>query len=78
MLDRHPYLPNASSSMDEMLKVVGCSSVEDLFLDVPSAGFDAGLPAGPMDEATLGRAVCKELSRNTVLAGRCFTGGGPW
>ncbi len=78
MLDRHPYLPNASSSMEEMLKIVGCSSVEDLFSDVPSAGFDAGLPAGPMDEASLGRAVCKELSRNAILAGRCFTGGGPW
>ncbi len=78
MLDRHPYLPNASSSMEEMLKIVGCSRVEDLFSDVPSAGFDAGLPAGPMDEASLGRAVCKELSRNAVLAGRCFTGGGPW
>jgi len=78
MLGRHPYLPNASSSMEEMLKAVGCSRVEELFSDLPAVEFDTGLAAEPMDEASLSRAVSKELARNSVFAGRCFTGGGPW
>lgn len=78
MLDRHPYLPNASSSQEEMLKRIGRDSIDGLFSDVPTTVSDIGIPTEPMDEASLSREVSKELSRNRVFSGRCFTGGGPW
>ncbi len=78
MLGKHPYLPNASSSLDEMLKRIGRDDVEELFSDMPAMDSDFGLATDPMDEASLSRAVSKELSRNRVFSGRCFTGGGPW
>ena len=37
---QHPYIPNTPADREEMLKVIGVSSVEDLFKDIPQ-GYSA-------------------------------------
>lgn len=75
----HPYIPNASSVMDEMLKTVGADRIEDLFYDVPKFDFEASeIPPQPMDEMSVKRHVEGILGKNRVCPSRCFTGGGPW
>jgi glycine dehydrogenase subunit 1 len=79
LLRFHPYIPNASSVMEEMLKTLGAEKLEDLFQDVPKFDFAIGdIPAQPMDEIHVKRHVEGILAKNKIYPDRCFTGGGPW
>ena len=57
------YLPHTEAEIDEMLRVVGLSSLDELFRTVPeSARFSGDLAVDPaLDEATL-MAHLRELS----------------
>ncbi|MBM5804710.1 MAG: aminomethyl-transferring glycine dehydrogenase subunit GcvPA [Candidatus Verstraetearchaeota archaeon] len=79
MLKSHPYIPNASSALEEMLRDVGVSDVEELFKDLPKLPFEIKeIPKEPMDELSVEREVMGGLSKNVVFRNRCFVGGGPW
>ena len=79
MLKSHPYIPNASSVFEEMLRDIGVSNIEELFKDLPKSSFEIKvIPKEPMDELSVRREVMRVLSKNAVFHNRCFTGGGPW
>jgi len=78
LVQSHPYLPNASSVMKEMLKDVGVESADDFFKDLPNQSFELyGIPTNPLDEPSVLNEVKRILSKNKVYA-KSFTGGGPW
>jgi len=79
LLKSHPYIPNASSVFEEMLRDIGVSNIEELFKDLPKSSFEIKvIPKEPMDELSVRREVMRVLSKNAVFHNRCFTGGGPW
>lgn len=79
MINTHPYIPNASSVKEEMLKVVGVKSLDDLFVDIPSFPFKIDeLLREPIGESGVKRCVEEILSKNRVYGAKCFAGGGPW
>ena len=79
MLDKHPYIPNASSVISDMLKTVGVKNIDELFSDMPRSDFNGGgMPQQPMDELSLVREVTGVLSKNQIYRSKCFMGGGPW
>jgi len=73
-----PYVPNTERDRDEMLEVIGASSVEDLLRDVP-AELRAKAPLevpGPLSEIELVRHVSELAARNRVEGVVSFLGGG--
>lgn len=79
MLKSHPYLPNASSALEEMLRDIGVKDVEELFQDLPKFTFEMKeVPREPMDEIAVKKEIMGVLSKNTVYLNKCFMGGGPW
>ena len=79
MLKNHPYIPNASMVMGDMLKTAGVEKVEDFFDDVPKFPFEiTEVPTEALDEISVKRRVEGILGKNIVCPERCFTGGGPW
>jgi len=79
LLKNHPYIPNASSAFEEMLRDVGVSDTEELFKDLPKFHFKIReMPKEPMDELSVKTEVMRVLSKNAIFRNRCFTGGGPW
>ncbi|HUI23517.1 MAG TPA: aminomethyl-transferring glycine dehydrogenase subunit GcvPA [Nitrososphaerales archaeon] len=79
---RHPLLPNLDESLvSKMLKMVGASSVDELFSDIPPnvrLGRKLKLPEGA-SEYEVRREVQTRLSRNSTPPGSlCFLGGGVW
>ncbi|MGC8936930.1 MAG: aminomethyl-transferring glycine dehydrogenase subunit GcvPA [Candidatus Methanomethylicaceae archaeon] len=78
MIKSHPYLPNASLVLNDMLKEIGVEKIEELFSDVPFYEFTIdGIPKNPMDEQSVIRNIKSILSKNKVFF-RSFMGGGPW
>jgi glycine dehydrogenase subunit 1 len=79
LLKSHPYIPNASSALDEMLRDIGVSDLEELFKDLPKFPFKIKeVPSKPMDELAVKREIMGTLSKNKVYLNKCFMGGGPW
>ncbi len=78
MIKSHPYLPNASSVLNDMLREIGITKIDDLFNDLPDKKFSLkGIPDCPMDEYSITKEIKSILSKNRIFA-RSFTGGGPW
>ncbi|MEM4609267.1 MAG: hypothetical protein QXI57_06520, partial [Candidatus Methanomethylicaceae archaeon] len=71
----HPYIPN-SKILNEMLKEVGISSIEELFNDIEKKDFEIFLNEEPMEEYVVYNEVKSMLLKNKIM--KCFTGGGPW
>ena len=63
-----PYTPNTDVDREEMLRVIGVASVDDLFLDVPveHRSPSLGLPE-PRSEMELSRYVDGLAAMNNVL-----------
>ena len=73
-----PYFPNTEADRQEMLKVIGVSSADDLFQDIPAPYRDVSLDLPPaLSELEL-RLEMEELARNNYTPGEyaCFLGGG--
>jgi glycine dehydrogenase subunit 1 len=75
----HRYLPNDAKSIDEMLRVIGVSSVWDLYSDIPSKYILEKPPSleGPLSEQELSQRMRDILARNRRGL-RVFMGGGVW
>ncbi|HEY1145512.1 MAG TPA: aminomethyl-transferring glycine dehydrogenase subunit GcvPA, partial [Allosphingosinicella sp.] len=76
------YLPLADRDRDEMLRAIGASSVDDLFVDVPEAARLAGKIAGLADHASelsVERQLTA-LARKNMVAGEVpfFLGAGAY
>ncbi|NON61369.1 aminomethyl-transferring glycine dehydrogenase subunit GcvPA [Acidianus sp. RZ1] len=78
-MDRHPWLPNLGH-VEEMLKNIGVSSIDELFSDIPeeillkkelNIGFGK-----PLSEYDIERKVKEISERNLKLKFPPFTGGG--
>ncbi|MDD1776033.1 MAG: aminomethyl-transferring glycine dehydrogenase subunit GcvPA [Candidatus Methanomethylicus sp.] len=79
MLEKHPYIPNDSSVLSEMLQAIGISNLSEMFLDVPISNFGSeGLQRQPLDEYSMVGQMKSLLSRNKNYGNRSFIGGGPW
>jgi len=80
----HPYIPNSVPEVqEEMLKVIGVSSIEELIDKVIPKELqfkgELGLPEPLLSEYELKRHVMKILSKNkTCEEYLCFLGGGTW
>lgn len=78
MIKSHPYLPNASSVLEDMLKDLGIKELDELFRDCPSGGSEVKeIPTSPLDEVSVLNELKRSLSKNKVYT-KSFTGGGPW
>lgn len=75
-----PYSPNTPAERQEMLRVIGAASVDELFGDIPSKYLDAelNLPA-PLSEMELLRDVAALAAENRhSLEGPSFLGAGAY
>ena len=54
-----PFVPHTPTDIDEMLKVIGVSSVDELFDEIPAALRVPGLPGIPagLNEMQIGRLM---------------------
>jgi glycine dehydrogenase subunit 1 len=76
----HPYLPATADDRERMLRVIGVSSVEELFADIPPEHRRPRLELPPpLSEAELVRELAALAARNRT-AGElaCFRGGGAY
>jgi len=78
----HRYIPVGYSDLDEMLRAIGLSTVEELFASVPKAVCFEAPPAieGPLSDQEL-RRYFQKLEGNNQVAGRdliSFLGGGAY
>lgn len=71
-----PYIPHTEQEVQEMLKVIGFESIEDLYRDIPMTVRRLNLPKG-LDEFTVTRMV-KQLSEKNVVVEKekVFAGAG--
>ena len=75
-----PYTPNTATERQEMLRVIGVSSIRELFGDIPSDFRDPPLDIpGPLSELEL-RQELEALAEENRLAthGPCFLGAGAY
>src|SRR5689334_21559234 len=73
------FLPSSDDERREMLAVIGVSSVEDLFRDVPAGVRSAGKPAlpAPMSEIEIRRELGRLAAKNADARGYAhFLGAG--
>ncbi len=78
----HRYLPTGTTDREEMLRVIGAESIEDLFSALPREILSSSPPAiaGPLSDQGL-REYFGEFDRQNRVAGRdlaCFLGGGAY
>ena len=75
---RHPYLPTTPEQREEMLRVIGVASVEELFADIPEAYRDPRLDLPPALSEMEVRWELEALARENITPGEyaCFLGGG--
>lgn len=76
-MHRNPYIPHSEKDVEEMLKAIGISSVEDLFADLPSEmNSDLNIPDA-QDEYSVYRDLKTLANRNINLNEMAvFRGGG--
>lgn len=75
-MKNHPYLPHTEEDIEEMLKAIGVSSIEELFVDVPKtiSPEKLSIPESK-DELTVKKIIsslaqeCKTLDRMKVFLG---------
>ena len=78
----HPYLPNSASKVkEEMLKILGISDIDELYVDVPSEirfKGELNIP-GPYTELEVSRKIREILSANrNFWKMPFFLGAGCW
>ncbi len=64
---QHPYIPNTGEQVEEMLRLIGISSIDDLFSDIPTELLNPplDLPA-PMNELQLSMHMARLAGKNVV------------
>ena len=74
----HPYLPSTAGDQAEMLRAVGLSAVEELFLDIPAEHRDPELRLPPpLSELELTQELARLAERNQAPGHHpCFLGAG--
>ena len=77
---QHPYIPNTPSDREEMLKVIGVSSVDELFRDIPQ-GYSS--PSLDIPDALPEMDLLRELQtlgdeNRHADQGPCFLGAGAY
>lgn len=79
-----PYIPHTPNEVEEMLRVIGAESIDDLFDEIPQElridlqKSTSGLDAIPLGKSEM--AVQRQLSEKAMLDGTplCFAGGGAY
>ena len=75
------YLPQTKKSREEMLKVIGANSIDDLYKDVPSQAFIDGKAKVPdhQGELQVERYLSQYANQNRAASGGpFFLGGGAY
>ena len=72
------YIPMTDADREEMLAAIGVSSADELFKDIPAAGFVDGIDAipPPLSEMELLREMQSLASKNTSSGEVAFFRGG--
>lgn len=72
------YLPSTADERADMLRAIGCASIDELYADVPPEAMASGLNLPPgMSELELSRAIGAMAAKNTVFPS-IFRGAGAY